>query len=187
MSEPKNDGGPAFPVCPGREGPIADRFLRHVAMGTGDLAPCWPWTGGRRPKGYGVFAITSRKQTPAHRFSFALYHGREPREMVLHMCDNPCCVNPTHLMDGTHGENMRQMADRRRAAREDRHHKAILTPFEVVAIVALSRSGDYSTRELAALFSVSQPTISAISRGEQWPDMVAMADAMLAARSATDA
>lgn len=177
----KSDGGPAFPVCPGRQGELTDRFLQYVPVGSID--DCWEWTGGRSHKGYGVFAATHSKQVRAHRFALELYSGRSPDGIVMHLCDNPSCVNPTHLVDGTHKENMRQMAERKRAARADRHHKARLTEIEVVAINLLHRSGKHSTRDLAVMLGMSQPTIAAIVKGDLWPDAYEAADAMLAARA----
>ena len=161
---------------------MATRFIQKIDTADGDLSRCWLWLGGKNPKGYGIFAAKSHKQERAHRVSYRLYHGKEPRQMVLHSCDNPACVNPTHLTDGPHGENMRQMAERKRAAREERHHKAKLSYLEVLAIVLLHRGGDYPTRELASMFGMSQPTVASIVSGHLWPGVVAQADAMLAAR-----
>jgi hypothetical protein len=188
-----NDGGPAhpvdyapvgaFPICPGQEGPVADRFLSYV-NGPNDfnIEECWEWTGARTSNGYGVFAYSHNKQVRAHRFAAELYMGRPPSQLVLHKCDNPACVNPLHLTQGTHGDNMRQMAERRRATREDRHHKSRLTWAEAAAITLLNAGGDYTTRELATLFGVHQSTVSAITTGRNWPDAYDAVLAMLAER-----
>ena len=85
------------------------------------------------------------------------------------------CVNPHHLSEGTHAENMAQMAERRRAARGPRHPKAKLTHSKAVAINVLHRGGDFSTRELATLFAMHQSTIAAIIKGDLWPDAYAAA------------
>lgn len=182
MSEQPKDGGPAFPVCPGQDDPTTTRFLSYVPVS--DIADCWEWRGGRTEKGYGVFALSHEKQVRAHRFSWQIYTGRAASGLVLHACDNPSCVNPLHLSDGTHTENMRQMASRKRAVRADRHHKAKITTIEAIAINLLHRSGNHSTRDIAAMFGMSQPTIAAIVKGDLWPDAHSTADAMLAARGA---
>jgi len=181
-SKPKiNDGGPAFPLCPGQEGPLAARFLNHVDGGDWSAGRCWEWVGGKTQNGYGSFAVSHRQQQRAHRVSFRLYTGREPVGLVLHRCDNRACVNPMHLEEGSHGENMRQMAARRRAVREERHHKAKLTFAEAVAVRLLLAT--YTTRELAAMLGMHQSTIAAIANRGLWPDAAMAADAMLAERA----
>jgi hypothetical protein len=177
----KNDGGPAFPVCPGKDGVLFDKFVSYIDAGDWSMDRCWNWTGGRTPKGYGVLWKSKKESIRAHRFSLEAYSGKQCGDMVLHKCDNPSCVNPHHLMNGDHGENMKQMALRKRAAREERHHKAKLSFNEVLAIHALHADG-YTTRELAAMFHMSQPTIGQIVIGDLWPDVYALADAMLKAR-----
>lgn len=49
----------------------------------------------------------------AHRLAFFKANGYWP-EVCRHKCDNPPCVNPNHLEDGTHKDNMRDMMSRGR-------------------------------------------------------------------------
>lgn len=173
MSAPENP--PAFPFVPGFDDNLAAKFAARIAGGDWSLDKCWNWTGHITDRGYGVFAPSKKTQHRAHRFALHAYLGREPLGMVLHSCDNRACVNPHHLAEGTHAENMAQMAERRRAARGPRHPKAKLTHSKAVAINVLHRGGAYSTRELARMFDMHQSTIAAIVTGQLWPDAFAQA------------
>ena len=45
------------------------------------------------------------KDWRAHRLSFLLTTGKEPAA-VLHKCNNPACVRPSHLQAGDSKENL---------------------------------------------------------------------------------
>lgn len=64
---------------------------------------CWEWKASRNFKGYGQFSIKS-KMYSAHRVSFYIEHGFLD-EVIMHICDNPSCVRPDHLVAGTIQEN----------------------------------------------------------------------------------
>tara|TARA_R110000822_G_scaffold190302_3_gene329093 strand:- start:7126 stop:7467 length:342 start_codon:yes stop_codon:yes gene_type:complete len=66
---------------------------------------CWLWTGGLDSDGYGLFQLNG-KQWRAHRYSQLMHNGLDNHlPIVMHTCDNPCCVNPTHLVNGTIQDN----------------------------------------------------------------------------------
>lgn len=51
----------------------------------------------------------------AHRVSFELFNGHVGEGgVVMHVCDNPQCVNPEHIRDGTYKKNAREMVERGR-------------------------------------------------------------------------
>lgn len=88
------------------------RFYRQVRIGD----ECWEWTGATKaPSQHGKAGVTlphgkltvEGKTEAAHRVSFRLSRGRRPRMKVLHTCDNPRCVRPDHLVEGTLGTNMK--------------------------------------------------------------------------------
>lgn len=72
---------------------------------------CWLWNGEVNNKGYGIYSIyegDGREKILAHRFS-ALMSGMQvhsPRDVVMHSCDTPPCVRPSHLSVGTQRANL---------------------------------------------------------------------------------
>lgn len=81
-----------------RSDPV-ERFWSHIVKQSED--GCWDWQGSGNQFGHGMFTITSKKRMYAHRYSWELVNGPIPEgEWVLHLCDRPMCVNPSHLMLG---------------------------------------------------------------------------------------
>lgn len=131
------------------------------------LDGCWPWMGSRSPKGYGQFMWPDRKPRRAPRVMWWLVFGAIPDGMfVLHRCDNPCCVNPTHLFLGTMKDNTRDMVlkGRARGARGEKHRNAHLTADDVREI----RSATGPHREMAERFNISEPHVSNIRARKKW-------------------
>jgi hypothetical protein len=87
-----------------------ERFWSKVSKSDG----CWLWIAYRDEKGYGAFGFKGKVQR-AHRVAYELALGPiAPGMHVLHSCDNPSCVNPSHLRLGTHADNMRDRIERGR-------------------------------------------------------------------------
>lgn len=98
----------------------AKTFWSRVEIAPGQ---CWPWRGNLDRAGYGRFGCShSGGMYAAHRVSWFLRHGRQPDGYVCHACDNPRCVNPDHLWLGDAVSNMRDMAAKGRARRQNTTH-----------------------------------------------------------------
>ena len=74
---------------------------------------CWIWEGYQAITGYGMYRTRNGKNWLAHRFVFNIVNGFLPK-VVMHKCDNRCCVNPDHLEAGTYKKNSQDMVDRGR-------------------------------------------------------------------------
>lgn len=112
---------------------------------------CWNWTGGNSD-GYGKFRLGDKKVF-AHRYSFYLTHGYWPINEVAHKCDNRSCVNPDHLEDKTHQENMTDAKDRERMRRGEEHGSTKFSD-EIVAKVRAG-AGLFNDTELGRIYKMS--------------------------------
>jgi hypothetical protein len=122
------------------------------------------------------------KVEQAHRVAWILKHGKIPEgKWVLHSCDNRKCVR--HLYLGDHAQNMKDMKDRGRSAKGERHwsrtmpekirtgsdhHNAKLTLKKVEKLCADHQSGNYTQRQLAKRYGIGQPQVSRIVTRKQW-------------------
>jgi hypothetical protein len=155
-----------------RTGPYAgqtfvEKFWATVAKLPGG---CWEWQGKRYSNGYGCFSAGFDRYL-AHRVAFILAGGTlEGRDsLVCHHCDNPPCVNPSHLFKGTTKDNIqdKMQKGRQRGPRGERSSKAKLDRSDVAVIRGMRAAGETQKR-IADLFHVSPKQISVICSGKQW-------------------
>jgi len=72
---------------------------------------CWSWNPYRDSDGYGSFTININKHKytlRAHRYSWVIANQQDwpaDKPVARHTCNNPCCVNPDHIVPGTVSEN----------------------------------------------------------------------------------
>lgn len=94
-----------------------DRFWGFVDK-SGD---CWIWKGCKDRGGYGFFRYKG-KSLRAHRVSFELCVGEiSEGNYICHRCDNPKCVNPSHLFQGTCMDNWNDCVNKGRSKWKENH------------------------------------------------------------------
>jgi hypothetical protein len=131
---------------------------------------CHLWTGGTDSHGYGRFhAGPERGTVPAHVFAWEQANGRRviPGMDVCHRCDNPPCVNPACLFEGTRSDNVQDMLAKVRGAQGEAAPQHRLKAVQVIEIRNRYAAGEPSTR-LAAEYGMARSTIGNIVRGERW-------------------
>lgn len=131
---------------------------------------CWLWTGaiaGEKMR-YGRY-----RNIPAHRYSYELHVGPIERgKIICHKCDNPYCVNPDHLWQGTHKENTEDMVRKGRAAfinsgtfvNGEQHRRARLTAELALDIAARHQSSRAAAKE----YGVHRSLIQDVRAGRTW-------------------
>jgi hypothetical protein len=151
---------------------IKDRFWAKVHKTEG----CWEWTGARFRSGlpYGMFQMNGRPHL-AHRIAWLLTHG-EPESEVLHHCDNPPCVRPDHLFEGTPAINNADMMAKgrhrsgntsRTAAKGESHGRARLTEPQIREI-RNKRADGVSVKQICQEYSIARSTVWFIASKRRW-------------------
>jgi hypothetical protein len=149
---------------------LNERYLSKVIIPR-DLNSCWGWKGSKSKFGYGRILLGDKKTiAAASRASWIIHFGDIPSNLeVCHSCDNPECSNPRHLFLGTHAQNMRDMARKRRgsSAQGEKNHNSRLTAKKVLSIFEGLKNG-IQMKILAQEYGVSAPAIRDIYRGISW-------------------
>ncbi len=133
---------------------------------------CWLWRGhtnGVYGKIRGIGGRDSRSLF-AHRVSYELFVGKIPYgKIIMHKCDNPICVNPSHLSVGTHKENTIDMIAKGRRILPtpnppygERHPFAKMTDKQVELAREEYKGLRGQQKEIAAKYGVSPVTMNKI-------------------------
>lgn len=136
-----------------------DRFWEKARIAGPD--DCWEWTASKNRDGYGTFGWTPERTVLAHRFAWMLVrdltHVGVPKGMcVLHICDNPSCVNPRHLSLGTQADNV---ADCAKKGRRNQVRFKKLSAEQREEIRTLYDTGEFSLAALGRRFGVTYQTV----------------------------
>lgn len=146
--------------------PIKDRLKVYSKTDAG--SGCLEWIGAKR-KGYGRLRIAG-KDYAAHKLSWIESNGPIPNGMwVLHRCDNPACIQPSHLFLGTAKDNFDDMHCKGRYTppRGEKQPNAKLNADKVLSLRKLYAKG-MQFRQMAKAFGINEATIKDCVRGETW-------------------
>lgn len=144
--------------------PIYERLIKRTIV---DASGCWIWTGCIGFGGHGqiresIANYSKSRLLMTHRVSWIHHRGDIPVGLfVLHKCDVPRCVNPSHLFLGTQRDNMDDMLNKERMPRGEAHYKCSLSDQDVEDI----RLSTTKPRLLAEKYTVSRGYIYDIRRG----------------------
>jgi hypothetical protein len=137
---------------------------------------CWVWQGAKSHNGYGKISFEGKARF-AHRVSWQLENGRAVREnyFICHRCDNPPCVNPDHLFEGTREENMMDSARKRRHRLHRNpelncglnHPRSKVTPEMAKEMIKLYSDG-FTQDQIAKKLNIAQTRVSVVVRGVHW-------------------
>lgn len=133
---------------------------------------CWPWTGSRDGRGYGMFMFSSirdvKRNMKAHRAAYVSENGPVPDDVfVCHRCDNPPCCNPAHLFPAHHQGNVDDMVAKGRHRGSGKGQAAPTAKLTDEAVRRI-RSDPRSSRAVAAELGVGKSTINSVRAGETW-------------------
>lgn len=154
------------------EATVLDRFWAKVDKSAGPDG-CWFWTAGTSKRGYGMFRVRPGTDggVAAHRFAYEESNGPIPDGLcACHHCDNPLCVNPSHIFPGTHADNMADRArkGRYRGLQGEDHPAARLTEADVKEIRRLYQAGQRDLSALAERFGVLPHTVYQAATRRTW-------------------
>ena len=180
---------------------ISRKDVRRFWSKVRKLSTCWEWISGKHPYGYGMMRFRHSKEL-AHRVSWVIHNGAIRNNLcVLHRCDNPSCVRPSHLFLGTRTDNAIDRVRKGRSACGDTHSSRThpervarglrhgsrthpervacgericsskLTESAVVEILALKHSG-VRAKVVAQGFGVHSGSIYYLWAGKTWKHII---------------
>lgn len=106
---------------------IQNKYIEHLkrkllSKRLIDSNNCWLWQGAKDKDGYGIIRFLD-KDYKVHRLSFFLWKlGFKDDLNTLHKCDVSSCFSPDHLFQGTTGQNIKDMIDKKRHFEQKKTH-----------------------------------------------------------------
>lgn len=128
---------------------------------------CWECCSHHQTDSGHCQMIRNGKSVLVHRYIYEHINGNIPDGLIVrHTCDNPKCLNPSHLLVGTYRDNCRDMFERCRANRPkgEHHYKHVLSEQQVLE----AYNSNEPARVFAEKFGCHLSTIHYIRNGKLW-------------------
>ena len=153
------------PQWKGRFNTLRDRFWSKVLK----TSNCWEWIGTIHKRGYGHFKVGRDNNLKAHRVSYIIGKGSIPTGLyVLHHCDNPKCVRPSHLFIGTQRDNIQDAVSKSRMHQGEKNHTAKITVKDVKEIRLKYIPYKCGCKKLGREYGLAERTVHQIVKGQIW-------------------
>lgn len=148
---------------------VKDRFWAKVKIGK--HSECWNWQAATSGFGYGMFGCKTVEGKfityHAHQFSLIMHsEGRPSGAHCCHTCDNPKCVNPSHLWWGSCLANMRDKEAKGRGRKQ--HGTANNRSRITEKIVRYIRASEKPNKILCKELGLGRCHVSKIRSGRLW-------------------
>ena len=127
---------------------------------------CLEWTGSINNRGRPNLKYQGKVQLVTRLLWTQKYGKVDTQTYMCHHCDNPKCVEMSHLFAGTHLDNMRDAVKKSRHAFGERNGQAKLNERDVLLIREYCQH--FTQREIAKIFGVGKSVIGLISRRKIW-------------------
>ena len=153
-----------------------DELIERIRKHIDEVGECWEWTGSQQSHAPTPM-MNWKGRVRCVRRVIAEHKGLVVNSKLLATCSrrNELCVNPDHIVMITRRKLATLVVDetgfqkdlvRKKKLADKARARAKLTMEQVEQI----RAADGLQKDIAALFGVTQPTISAIKRGAIWRD-----------------
>ncbi len=123
---------------PAAQAASLDRFRRGIEPDS--VTGCWLWQERPNESGYPLFHAGGAWL--AHRFAYVWFAGgHKPRHVLDHLCNQPLCVRPDHLLPMTNTNNLALRRQRDEAECTEFWRHSAMTPNYLSAILWAAKVG----------------------------------------------